>query len=129
MFITQSTWLTRRFAPTHSFNLIGEEKLRSHTETVCGTTTSAPIVKYSGDHYLGGATTPSVNRLEAQLLRDDTPHLLVMSRREGSNFVILGRRLGSPSENEAETPFLPISLRRPDESPNRLHQCVKLHSK
>nr|CAD1833613.1 unnamed protein product [Ananas comosus var. bracteatus] len=97
--------------------------------TICGTTTSAPIIKYSEDHYLGGATTPSVNRLEAQLLRDDTPHLLVMSRREGSNFAILGRRLGLPDENEAEIPFLPISLRRLDGSPNRLHQRVKLHSK
>nr|CAD1833552.1 unnamed protein product [Ananas comosus var. bracteatus] len=61
--------------PDSSFNLTGEENLHSHTETIYGTTTSAPVVKYSGDHYLGGATTPSVNRLEAQLLRDDTPHL------------------------------------------------------
>nr|CAD1831723.1 unnamed protein product [Ananas comosus var. bracteatus] len=40
-----------------------EEKLHSHTETVCGTTTSAPVVKYSGDHCFGGATTDKRNRL------------------------------------------------------------------
>nr|CAD1832738.1 unnamed protein product [Ananas comosus var. bracteatus] len=51
--------------PSTHLNLIGEEKLHSHTETVCGTTTSAPIVKYSGDRYLSGATTSSVNRLDS----------------------------------------------------------------
>nr|CAD1829254.1 unnamed protein product [Ananas comosus var. bracteatus] len=53
--------------PDSPFNLIGEENLYSHTETVCGTTTSASIVKYSGDHYLGGATTSSVKRLVSMI--------------------------------------------------------------
>nr|CAD1831534.1 unnamed protein product [Ananas comosus var. bracteatus] len=56
-------WLSPRL----TLNLMGEEKLHSHTETVCGTTTSAPILKYSGDHYLGRATTPSVNRLVSMI--------------------------------------------------------------
>nr|CAD1838662.1 unnamed protein product [Ananas comosus var. bracteatus] len=56
-----------KVCPDSPFNLIGEENLHLHIETVCGTTTSAPIVKYSGDHYLSGATTLSVNRLVSMI--------------------------------------------------------------
>nr|CAD1833525.1 unnamed protein product [Ananas comosus var. bracteatus] len=56
-----------KLSPRLTLNLIGEENLHSHTETVCGTTTSAPIMKYSGDHYLSGATTSNVNRLTGQI--------------------------------------------------------------
>nr|CAD1829285.1 unnamed protein product [Ananas comosus var. bracteatus] len=68
-------------------------------------------------------------QLEAQLLRDDTSHFLVMSRRKGSNFVIFRRRHGPLRRNKAETPFSAISLRRLDGSPNRLHQRIRKPSK